>query len=71
MFRRREEYRRRLPKVLQPFITWLTGVPYKEQKPLYRSSPWLEVLFTVVWLAVGLTLASSGADLITTTSLIA
>lgn len=70
MFKRREQYKERLPRVLQRFVTWLTGVPHKRQQPLLRSTPWLEVVSTMVWLAVGLTLSVAGADLITTSIIV-
>ena len=33
----------------QRFITWLTGVPYKDQQPLFVSKPLIELAATVGW----------------------
>ena len=56
MFNKREIYKDRFPGWSQHFITWLTGVPFKGQRPLIRSNPYLELMATVAWfgIAVGL-----------------
>jgi hypothetical protein len=53
------ETMRRLPRVLQPFLTWLTGVPLAEQEPLYRWTPWSRGAATITVLAVGLGLGAA------------
>ena len=33
------ETMRALPRWLQPFLTWVTGMPLSDQQPLFRSTP--------------------------------
>ncbi|RQS14482.1 fatty acid desaturase [Burkholderia sp. Bp8998] len=42
-----------LPKVLQPFLTWLTGVPLAGQSPLFLWSSWSLLTCTIVEILTG------------------
>lgn len=54
-----------LPRFLQPFLTWVTGMPFAGQRQIIRWTPWTLVLCTLCEIAVGiivgaLALAHSG-----------
>jgi len=53
---------RALPGWLQPFLSWMTGKPLAEEKPLIRWTPFRRGLWTVLVLAggIGLSLAATG-----------
>lgn len=50
------ETMRRLPAVLQPFLTWLTGMPLYDQEPLINWSAYTRTgaAFVVAFLGIGL-----------------
>jgi hypothetical protein len=53
----REQWKRRLPGVLQPFLTWLSGYPYRGQQPLFPGKPWWVMVLMPVLLVAGGVLA--------------
>ncbi|MBX9787488.1 MAG: hypothetical protein K2Y37_01105 [Pirellulales bacterium] len=51
----RTDWHVRLPRLMQPFLTWLSGYPYAGQKPFFPTKPWwVVVLLTTALLGVGL-----------------
>lgn len=44
MHKHPRESLRVLPEFLQPFFTYVTGVPYDGQRPLFRSTPWTRLI---------------------------
>lgn len=58
-YKRREDYKTRLPDLLQHYITWLSGAPYENQRPLYISNSILELLKTLFVLLLGISLCGA------------
>ena len=50
----RNQMSKRLPKCLQPLITFITGKAYSGQKPLWKSSPLEETLTTLGFFILGM-----------------
>lgn len=44
-----------LPRFLQPFLTWVTGMPFSGQRQVFRWTPWTLVLCTLCEIATGIT----------------
>lgn len=50
------ETMRSLPGFMQPFLTWLTGVPLEGERPLIRWTPLKAALFGLMQIAAGIAL---------------
>lgn len=56
----RADWNARLPRWIQPFLTWLIGYPYAGQKALIPNKPWwVATLMATVTLGLGLALSFS------------
>lgn len=54
----RADWKARLPRWMQPLLTWLMGYPYPGQKPLLGKKPWwIAVLIPAAVLSLGLGLS--------------
>lgn len=53
-----------LPGYLQPFLTWLTGMPLADQKPLFLWTPglhfWWALILTCVGVVIGIVAVGNG-----------
>ncbi|MCV9947653.1 fatty acid desaturase [Rhizobium sp. BT-175] len=48
-----------LPRFLQPFLTWVTGMPFAGQRQIIRWTPWTLVLCTVCEIALGVVVGAA------------
>src|SRR5215475_11271563 len=59
-FMQPRETMRGLPRVVQPFLTWVTGVPLAGSRPRVRWRPTLALLAGTVQIAAGITVGAVG-----------
>ena len=52
-----------LPDLLQPLLTWLTGMPLPDQQPLFLWNPWTRLLAGLLTTAFGVALLATASTL--------